>query len=473
MKKGLTFIAAVAVTLAAVSCSKTIGEVIPTEQENETEYISIRLINEGEDITKAYYMEDPSYWTYLWEDEDTFNYFYYTGGEYQGVGTADVTKGENSTCVRYEASNLEVGNTIYTYFLQKDLWQNEVSNVDPSKVKLIIPVNQVTTKEPEKFRKLIECAFTLDKVSLKNQTAKGSINAEFHATIPDNTLYFTINGFNPSLKSFYKCKCDSDEGAVSDFTINDKGECSVVVSFDAYPSYTNDQATIVKVYLSGDYSGNSASIKVKAHRNGQSALTEEGRTSKYSCELCGNSTATCYETTYGAEIPYPIRDAMPCASRGKIITTSLLKYPEDIANSMTMYMLGSAAEFRIYSPSGKYQGESIQKVVVTRTNGNCSGYCYYDIESESLELTGFENNTVTSDVSSCGYLVPNEKGGEESVYMVLASGTYDATIDVVTKDSKNKMWNYHYVISNKEFTRANRKPFAVDLESKGATRTEL
>lgn len=460
--------------LVAFACTKVETEYPSVIEETDvTEYISIPLADETPD-TKAYYYEDSSYWTYLWEDDDTFNYFYYSRGDYQGIGTANVTKSPTYTVVNYAASDLEVGNTIYSYFLQKDLWQNEIENDDPSNVKLIIPTNQVTTLEPETFKELVECSFSLTGISLENQTATGTMSSDLHATIPDNTLRFRIVGFKPELKSYYKCKCDNDDAdnaGVSNFTLNDNGEGSVTVSFDVYPDYTQDQATFVKIYLSGNYAGNSVTVKVKAHRDGTSAIQTKGRTSKYSTDITGSSQSACYDYSYGPDAPYPIRDAMPCASKGKLITSNLLKYPEDIANSMTMYMLGSAAEFRIYSATGKYEGEQIIKTVFTKTDGNCAGYCYYDIESESLRLTGFESNVITSDVSECEYYVPTTKGAENSVYMVIAPGLHNGTLDVVTMAEDGTMWNYRFILTDKSFTRANRKPFAVNLESTSATRT--
>ena len=461
--------------LAAFSCAKVETELDPVTEPDVVEYISIPITSEEPD-TKAYYYEDSSYWTYLWEDDDTFNYFYYSRGDFQGIRTANVTKSTSSTLVNYAASDLEVGNTIYSYFLQKDLWQNEIENDDPTHVKLIIPTKQVTTLEPEAFRNEIKCSFSLTALSLDNQSATGAKNGSYSATIPDNTLRFRIDGFRPDLKSFYKCKCDNDDAdiaGVSNFTIDDNGEGSVTVSFDNYPNNGLDQTTRVKVYLSGDYTGNSVTVKVMAHRTDKASKNENGRKSKYTTAIEGSSNSVCYETSYGPDAPYPIRDAMPCASKGKLITSNLLKYPEDIANSMTMYMLGSAAEFRIYSSTGLYTGETIKKVVFTKTNGNCAGYCYCNLESENLELTGFESNVITSDVSACNYVVPTTKGDEESVYMVLAAGLHEGTMDVVTEDPDGQWWNYRYQMSGKTFTRANRKPFAVNLESTAAVRTPI
>lgn len=476
MIKKLLFLAAGAMTVA--SCAKLESDSLVFENlADNCESISIPIVNEGvETATKAYYYEDSSYWTYLWEDRDIFNYFYYSRADYLGKGTANVNKSTDATLVSYAASNLAVGNTIYSYFLQKDLWLNQIPNDDPNAVKLIIPTNQVTTKTPEKFRNEINCAFSVTNLSLLNQTATGELVNGVYASIPDNILSFTITNFNPSLKEYYKCKVDSDNGSVSDFTIDDNGNASLTVSFARYGSSKQDQFTTVKIYLSdgdGTYDGNFVCIKVNAHRTSDSswALDGSGLVSIYSCEVSASGSAKCYENLEGAKKPYPIRDAMPCASRGKLITSSLLQYPEDIANSMTMYMLGSAAEFRIYSSTGRYQGEDILKVIFTTSEDDpCAGYCYYDIESESLAITGYDEYQIVSDVESCGYKVPRTKLGEESVYMVLAPGTYDATIEVVTKDSDGELWEYKFQTSNQTFTRANRKPFGVNLESANAKR---
>ena len=470
MIKKLLFLAAGAMTIA--SCAKLESDSLFSENlADNLESISIPIVNEGaETATKAYYYEDSSYWTYLWEDSDTFNYFTYSGSNHIGNGSANVTKSSTSTLVSYAASALQIGNKIYSYFLQRDLWMNEIENDNPNNVQLIIPTLQVSDLEPEQFRDPIDCSFSLTSVSLDIQSKEGSLDGT-NVIIPDNTLRFTIDNFIPSLKKYYKCTVEGD-GAVSDFTLDNQGNGSVVVSFDNYPDYQKDQATFVKIYMNGSYTGNSVTVKVNAHRDGNSGITSKGRTSKYSYEITGSSESTCYSYSSGAEKPYPIRDAMPCASKGKLITSSLLQYPEDIANSMTMYMLGSAAEFRIYSSTGRYQGEDIIKVIFTTSSDNpCAGYCYYDIESESLAITGYDKNQIVSDVESCGYKVPKTKLGEESVYMVLAPGTYDATIEVITKDSRGDYYKYTFNTSNQTFTRANRKPFGVNLESANAVRS--
>ena len=457
--------------IALCSCAK-IGPEPATAPAVGPAKIYIPIVNENDSAeAKAYYYETNSYWTYVWEDQDSFNYFRFNRGTYLGDGSADVLKTPSSTLIGYAASDLEVGNTIYSYFLQKDLWMNEIVNDDPSRLKLIIPTNQVTTNDPEQFREQVDCALTVSGVSLSKQSAEGDAGTLHlgNVSIPDNVLYFTINNYNPEFT--YLCKCDSDEGGVSDFTVNADGTASVTVSFDVYPSGEKDQATDVKIYNS-KFNKNYVTITVKAHRDGNKGTSQSGRVSKYSWEITGSGSSVGYVTSFGPDNPYPIRDAMPCVSRAKIVTSSLLAYPEDIANSMTMYMLGSAAEFRIYSSTGRFADEDIVKVVLTTTNAPSAGFCYYDIESESLEITGCDQNTITSDVSECGYKVPTTKGGEESVYLVLAPGTYDLVLEVYTRTSQGKLMVNKFLSYGKEFTRANRKPFAVNLESASNTRYE-
>ena len=91
MIKKLLFLAAGVMTIA--SCAKLESDSLFSEKlADNLESISIPIVNEGaETATKAYYYEDSSYWTYLWEDMDTFNYFTYSGSSLIGGGSADVS----------------------------------------------------------------------------------------------------------------------------------------------------------------------------------------------------------------------------------------------------------------------------------------------------------------------------------------------------------------------------------------------
>lgn len=470
MIKKLLFLAAGAMII--VSCAKleSDSQVFENLADN-CESVSIPLVNEGEGTaTKAYYYEDSSYWTYLWEDFDTFNYFTYSGSNHVGNGSADVLKSSTSTLVSYAASDLQIGNKIYSYFLQRDLWMNEIENDDPNDVTLVIPTLQVTTRERESFRDPIDYSFDVTGLSLDNQSAEGDagILNLGNVSIPDNTLYFRITNFNPAYT--YKCSVVDEQGGYSDFTYDSNGNASVIVSFDRYPTGELSQFTELKIYNDSNKK-NYVQILVSANRTKANGTLKDGRISKYTVEKTTRATSVGYATSYGSGNPYPIRDAMPCASKGKLITSSLLQYPEDIANSMTMYMLGSAAEFRIYSSTGAYEGEDILKVVFTTSNP-CAGYCHYDIQSESLAITGYDENQIVSDVEVCGYKVPRTKLGEESVYMVLAPGTYNATIEVYTKDSDG-YYKYSFHTNNQTFTRATKKPFSVNLESANAVRSSI
>lgn len=429
---------------------------------DDPEYVAIRVVNENADVTKAYYYEESDYWTYVWEDYDTFNYFYYKNGNLLGNSDATVFKSPDATVINYEASNLKVGNIIYTYFLQADLWMNSIENDNPNAVKLVIPTTQVSSKDPESLRIPVDCAFDLTNISLKNQTASiigGALG------IPSNTLYFTIENFKPELKDYYSATTNTSGASVSSLTIDDNGNGSVNVSFLGEIHITNTTKTVcVRIGLGSEYEGNYVEVNVTALKKNLSV--------KYSWAKGTPATSTCYKNVFGETKPYPIRDCMPCASKAKIITNSLLKHPEDIANSMTMYMLGSAAEFRIYSNKPEYVGEDILSVTLESLSGPFAGYCYYDLASEDLTLTGFDAETIVSDVTACGYKVPAVKGDEESVYLVIAPGTYSFLMTITTKDGNGQKWDYVYTLENKTFTRANRKPFGVNLASANCSRIQ-
>ena len=455
-----------AIALAVLSCSKIESEPQVTPVSNTDEYISIRVINEGEDATKAYYYEETDYWTYVWEHNDYFRYFYYNGDTQLGTRLTSAVKTEDATSLLYNASDLQLGNKIYSFYLQKDMFGQAMTNTNPDALNMVIPTTQVTTKNPEKYLKQLEAGFSIKDINLDNISGTGTIK-DLQMTIPSRTVSFKIDGYSSDFQ--YLCVlATGSNGSCSNFTCDAQGNASVTVSFKNFALGDTQAKTTVTVYNTYDdeATGNSVNIIVNANRN--IGIFDGDIT--YTTALGTIATSDFTTNVNGAIKPYPLRDAMPCASKGKLVTSNLLKYPEDIANSMTIYMLGSAAEFRIYSGTGLYAGEDLVKCILTSTNANCAGNCNYDIKGESLLLTGFDADTIVSDVSTCGYKVPTVKGGEESVYMVLAPGTYNLEFSVITKDSEDQMWEYKYSLTNKEFTRANRKPFGVNLEASSATR---
>ena len=452
--------------LAVFSCTKveTFSPGITEELTISAETVNIRIVNEGDDATKAYYTETSSYWTYLWEDGDFFHYFYYSRAQLLGDRFTQVAKSPEATYLAYEASDLEIGNSIYSYYVQKDMLDTADTNNDPNNIQMVIPTNQVTTLEPESFSTSIDPSFDLADFQLDKYSDTGSGGILTNVTIPSRTLTFKITSFNPEFS--YACKLESETGGFDNFTYDADGNVSVTLDFDNYPTKVYEMATEIRVY-NEDYPKNYVTVEAVASRSGAAS-----NKSTYTVGKGARSTKPGTITTYGDVKPYPIREAMPCASRAKTVTSNLLRYPEDIANSMTMYMLGSAAEFRIYAKNGIHTGEKIEKVIMTTLNGPCAGYCYYDLEGQTLELTGYDQDTITSDVSLCNYHVPATKGGEESVYMVLAPGTYNLELNIVTTDSDGVTWSNIFTVNSQTFTRANRKPFAVNIDSASAIRIE-
>ena len=427
---------------------------------DDSDGVNISIVNENGNIeaTKSYFYETPAYWSFSWEDMDSFRYFFYSRNNLVGYRTTYALKTPDATFISYDASDLDVGNTIYSYFVQESMKEFSQTNVDPSSIMMNIPTLQVTTKDAESFRTPIDPSFDLLDIHLDADYENGHIGPL--EGVPSRTLYFKIDNFNPDFT--YLCKNEGEEGGFSDFTYDENGNASVTILFDKITPPSSESIVEVRIY-NGDFSKNYVTVEVEAYR-------PRGNVYEYYCSKGSRSTRTEYATSSGDEKPYPIRDAMPCASVAKTVTYSLLKYPEDIANSMTMYMLGSAAEFRIYSKNAKRTGEKIEQVILTTINQPCAGYCYYNLLDQDLEISGYDQDTITSDVSLCGYYVPTVKGDEESVYMVLAPGTYDIEINVITTDSDGVSWNNVLTASNQTFTRAMRKPFAVNLDSSSAVR---
>ena len=454
--------------LAVFSCAK-VEPSTPAVAEAQTinsDVISIRIVNEGDDATKSYYTENPSYWTYNWEHNDYFRYFYYSGDNQLGTRLTSAVKTEEATRLLYNASDLQIGNTLYSFYIQKDMFGQAMTNTNPNALNMVIPTAQVTTMNPEKYLKQLDASFTLKDITLDNISGTGTIQ-DWQMTIPSRTVTFKIDGYNADFQ--YLCAlATGSNGGVSNFSCDAQGNASVTVSFKNYAWGDTQAKTTFTVYNTYDEEATGNSVNVIVYADRANGLLDDQIT--YTTALGTIATADFTTNVNGEVKPYPIRDAMPCASQSKLVTSSLLRFPEDIANSMTMYMLGSAAEFRVYSKTGRFTGEKIEKVIVTSLNGPCGGYCNYDILSQSLEITGYNEDTITSDVSTCDYHVPTVKGDEESVYMVLAPGTYDLQINVITTDGAGVSYNNVFTTTGQTFTRANRKPFAVNLESANADR---
>lgn len=430
------------------------------------ETISIPIVCEEEPAdTKAYLHNDQAagYWTYVWEYGDYFHYFYSNGSGYADR-FAPVTKTPNATLVDYAASDLQIGKSLYSFYIQKDLLGIAETNNDPSAIKMIIPTYQVSNKNPEYFYEQIDATFDIVDLALDKLQDTGSESTLEEKKVPSRTVSFKIQGYNPEFE--YSCELVSGK-SISNFTYDENGNASVLVNFNNYTYLVGTTSKTKFKVVNATYPENSVTIEVTATRNGLASDS-----SNYTVQKTGSSEGLAERIITGEVKAYNIREAMPCASRSKVVTSSLLRYPTDIANSMTIYMLGSAAEFRVYSgTTGAHVGEDILMAYVTTYDKPCAGECYYDMISENLTLFGFDdtqesNYTIYSDVSALGYKVPAAKNLNESFFMVIAPGTYSGgRMAIVTKDADGNKWEYRFKLSSNPFTRATKKPLSINLDN--------
>ena len=450
----------------AVSCAKIETEPAGLVPAIGSETISIPVVCEDDSAdTKAYMYNnvEGSYWTYIWEHGDYFHYFYYSRAQMLGHRFAAVSKTPYATMIDYTASDLELGNDLYSYFIQKDMLGEAPTNNDPSAIKMIIPSLQVSDRDAETFHEVIDPSFGLD---VNITTLNAGLIGDFleTKTVPDLEVFFTILDFNPEYT--YSCSLISGK-SVYDFSYDENGHGSVKVSFEGFEWGKGTEVKTKFKVVNDNYSENSVNVEAKATRS--SVLADE---CTYAVSVTGSASDMADKTSYGEAKPYHIREAMPCASRVKTVTTSLLRYPSDIANSMTMYMLGSAIEFRVYSgTTHAHVGEDIIMANVSTIDHPCAGECYYNLLAEDLTLTGFDENneanySITSNVEALGYKVPAAKDLNQSFFMVIAPGTYTGgKMTIVTKDANGNMLEYRFNLSSNPFTRATKKPLAINLDN--------
>ena len=474
-------ITSAAVLAIASACSKievttspVMDEVVPVASQT----ISIPVAMEVNEDTKSYYLEAGSTWSFVPETYDQYHYFQMMWGACQEDGYAVVTKTESMTYISYPSEELRTGNVLYSYLVQP-VFENELydeaeelddSNInsDPHAVLMNIPAVQTIDCEAEDVYTIIDHHFSILGPRMAQKTIDGATLQL--VTVPENVLSFKIDGYDPDLT--YVCSSDPSE-KVSDFTVDEDGIASVTVNFSNYDISLNKsqtRTTTVTVAVSGYEDNFYASVVVTATRGRASTR------STYSAKLGAVHNEVISESEEGEVHYLPLRDAMPCVTKGLNITSSLLRYPEDIANCMVIYMLGSAAEFNIYSLESNIAGQTIKKVELSTPNEFCCGRYSYDLTSNSLHMTpveGYQENKITADLEDSGYTVSTAKENAMSVHMVVGVGTYTTCqFDVYTVDAAGVEWCYTYQVSDKEFARSSMKVFNIKLTSAKAVRVD-
>ena len=460
MKKYLFFIAAG--VLGLYSCSELEPEKIDAPLSSSST-LSIPITSENvisEPLTKSYLDDQEDGWSFLWEDGDHLGYFQYRVGLLQNQSLAEVDKSPSYTNVNYPAGDFKTGDMIYSYFYQTDaegeLASNGISNTDPNNLYLQIPTVQITTSEPETYEYELDYSFTLTNVSAKvgvsNSYDLVGTDDPVGTVPPSATLSFKMIGFKPDLT--YRV---SDNA--SNLSIDAYGNATATVSFDPVVSNNNRYTSTsnVSIYIDGyeDFCTTIPVTSTVSVTKGQTipvlniVLRQPKLTYTYTCGTASGSMVPITLTDIGDAKPYPVRNCMPIVSKHHTITSTEVRYPEDIQQSMTMYMLGSAVEFRCYSLSNSVAvGETLMGVMFSSTGEPCAGMCTYDLIGESLQL----ENMSSYDISAFdldGKTLCYGKENYVSLYMILAPGSYPATVTFITDRNA-----YIFDMAEKTFSRA-------------------
>lgn len=469
MKKYLFFIAAGVLGLCA--CTAIEPESIENQSTSRTT-ISIPMTSEDvalDPATKAYLNETSSTsWSYVWEDGDQLGFFHYRNGLLRNQGMAEVDKRPTSVNVIYNAADFKAGDAIYSYLYQPDaeaeIGSFGIINDDPDNLYLQIPTFQLTTSDPETYDYTEDLSFQIGNVSTKGFSGYKIVGtSDAVGTVPNSgTLSFKIVGYDRDL--VYRTGPNT-----SDLHIDAYGNASVTVSFDPIQSVSNmngSTTTQVKVYVDG-FEDNYAIIPVTAKATCKDAIPIIGYISdKYKASITYSYSSS---TPTGAVVnlqfhdeglvkPYPVRNCMPCVSQKTTITSSHIQHPEDIQSAMTMYMLGSVVEFRCYSLDDAVAvGETLYGVSFSSHDGECAGICNYDLRGQSLELENMtETDIIAYDLD--GLTLQEGKENYVSLYMVLAPGTYSATVTFITDQNA-----YILDMAAKDFKRATKKAINCNL----------
>ena len=464
MKK--TLIIAIAL-VAAVACSKTEADLsLMPETANTT--LSIPLMEETglmDGDTKAYLEQGDGSWKYVWEAKDKLKFFQFRRGSYYSTGQADIQKTPDFVHAIYPAQDLKAGDAIYSWLYQEDI-DTELesagisSNNDPSNFYFCIPTVQQTTSEPEEYYATESLTFTVANINTSAMTGYSISDNEIDGIVPAvKTLRFKIKGYRTDVEYF----CGGD---AANFTVDPYGNASVNIVFPAFSSSRKSGSNYVSnasinIYAEG-FEDSGITIDFTATAKPQTFLVifPNGHKISYSSTTPAVVTSEILKVTdgFGEVKPYPVRDCMPCVTQQLNITSTLIKYPEDIQSATTMYMLGSAAEFRLFSSDSNIAvGETLLGVIFN-ASAPCAGIGTYDMFAGDLTLRDMTASTIVSN-DATGKLIKNGSDNYESLYMILAPGTYTATVSFFTDQNV-----YTFNMTSKTFTRAIKKAINCDLK---------
>ena len=452
----------------------------------------------GDFLTRAYFKETSTGWSYYWEYGDSI-YFYITrNGVVNFEGYARIEKTTKGTYIHYlTPMEISRGDIIYSYLCQDPELRPSTS---PKAVVLEIPAEQCSDwgadkyvdtytnitshKEESTVPKTVTATFSLsgdfDKTSESNLTT---------STPPARKLTIAVSNYNSENSYTYSL----DGKTYNPLTLNESGKATIDMAFDAMSFRSTSTSATKKVYVKCNNGTTAAALTVKVtgkrstsyyyYWNNSTRYTYQYEISKtetgsYTYETTVTETVVTYDTTYTDVTTYserkilPLKNAMPITSAPLTVTSSMINGYTSVGGSLSYQMLGSLIEFRIFTEDTAIgKGETVQYVTFKAADGlSIAGQATHDMTKSSyLTLTNVEgSDAITSHVENCGLVIEKGSGNYVPVRMVVAPGTYDGDFEIVT--DKNR---YTCNMGKKTYSRAMRKPIICNLAKSYFTCTPI
>lgn len=470
MKKYLFILAAGAVALYSCSVAETNYE--PISAPNNTSF-TVGLVNEiggiEEEETKAYLnQQNETVWNYVWEDGDEMGYFQFRNGSLRNQGRAEVDKRPTGTNVIYPTADFRPGDAIYAYMYQPEaeamLAEQGIVNNDPYNMWVHIPTTQYTSTEPEIFSYSEDLSFQIGEISMTEFPNVSKSGSSYKSAIgfqaPAGTIKFKIKNYKRNLEY----GCTGGTNLIIDYYGNAQVTVQPLpIDEDHQTSQSTSGITVTTKYLQTypvdifvvGHENKPANITVKAEITHKTGILNAGLVTP-SIQITYTKVSTdasviIDELIQGDVKPYPVRDCMPCVSKQFALNSSVIEYPEDIQANMTMYMLGSVIEFRVFSTDNNIAvGENLVGVFFNASD-NCAGNLQYNIVGSDLGMTGGTESFVSA-FDEEGKIIRNGKDNYVSLYMVVAPGDYSADVNFITTEH---VYTFH--MASKTFSRAVKK----------------
>ena len=426
--------------------------------------------------TRSFLYDDDTQWTFCWQNGDVLKYAVLRGGSVFQTGPAVIVNNGDSWSLEIaDANTLALGDVIYSYYCPT----SESTNI--RSLDFAVPASQLSEMTTETEISVVRLTTAIASPSLDKTSASASSSSS--SVVPSSrTLKFRINGLDATKTYYYKV----GSGSAKRLSAGSDGRYSVSVAFPSVsyktqgngrPGSTSNTANgsatvVVSVYPQGHEDATATiPVTVNATRTKSTSWFSSSYSYSfaYSLGAATSGTEESFSQTEGETHLTPLRDAMVIVADPVVVTSSLLDGTLALEDQLSFHPLGSLVECRIYSGDAAVGvGEQIESVTFTATGANIAGSFEYDLVANPLTISGLTESAVVSHVESLDYAVNYGKDNAQSVYMVVAPGTYAASLDILTDQA-----HYEFAIASKAYSRNVKKPYSVNLASSSCTRTSL